>query len=89
MARFVFGVDILTRPVLSSPRMRPQDVAVLRRAFINTMRDPDLKSEMVKRFGVNPNPMRGEAVQQVFAKMQATPRDTVERVWRLTRPEKK
>tara|TARA_R100000005_G_C4994715_1_gene201670 strand:- start:259 stop:1278 length:1020 start_codon:yes stop_codon:yes gene_type:complete len=89
MAKFVFGVDVLSRPVLASPSMRPSDAQTLRRAFLNTMRDPALQAEMVKRFGVNPNPMRGEAVHKVFADMQATPRHIVEKVWRLTRPAKK
>ncbi len=53
------------------------------------MRDPDLQAEMVKRFGVNPNPMAGEAVQKFFADMQSTPRPIVEKVWQLTRPAKK
>ena len=89
MAQFVFGVDVLSRPVLASPRTRPSDLVVLRRAFLNTMRDPDLQAEMVKRFGVNPNPMAGEAVQKFFADMQSTPRPIVEKVWQLTRPAKK
>ena len=89
MAQFVFGGDILSRPVLASPRARPGDVRILRRAFINTMHDPALRAEMQKRFGVSTNPMRGEAVQKFFANMQATPRPIVEKVWKLTRPAKK
>ena len=89
MAQFVFGVDVLSRPILASPRTRPSDLVVLRRAFLNTMRAPDLQAEMVKRFGVNPNPMAGEAVQKFFADMQSTPRPIVEKVWQLTRPAKK
>ena len=89
MAKFVFGVDVLSRPVLASPRAKPADVKLLRRAFINTMRDPGLRAEMAKRFGVHTNPMRGEDVQKFFVDMESTPRHIVEKVWRSTRPEKK
>ena len=89
MAKFVFGVDVLSRPVLASPKSRPADIRILRRAFINTMKDPALRAEMKQRFGVQTNPMPGEKVQQFFADMQATPRHIVEKVWRLTRPSRK
>ena len=88
MAEFVFGIDVLSRPVLASPRARAADVSILRKAFIATMQDPALRAELKTRFGVAANPMRGEAVQQFIADMQATPRPIVEKVWRLTRPSK-
>ena len=88
MAKFVFGVDVLSRPVLASPRLKPADVKLLRRAFINTMRDPGLQADMAERFKVKTNPMRGEDVQRFFANMEATPRHIVEKVWQMTRPKK-
>jgi tripartite-type tricarboxylate transporter receptor subunit TctC len=88
MAQFVFGIDVLSRPVLASPRARPADVSILRKAFMDTMRDPELKAEVKRRFGVVTNPMSGEKVQKFFVDMQATPRQIVNRVWQMTRPSK-
>jgi len=86
MAQFVFGIDVLSRPILASPRARPADVSILRKAFMDTMRDPELKAEVKRRFGVVTNPMPGEKVHKFFVDMQATPRPVVEKVWKLTRP---
>jgi len=88
MAQFVFGIDVLSRPVLASPRARPADVSILRKSFMDTMRDPELKAEVKRRFGVVTNPMSGEKVQKFFVDMQATPRQIVDRVWQMTRPSK-
>ena len=62
---------------------------MLRKAFMDTMGDPDLQAEMKQRFGVNANPMPGEKVQKFFNEMEKTPRNIVEKVWKMTRPAKK
>jgi len=89
MADFVFGVDRLTRPVLASPVLSPSQVAVVRKAFMDTMNDPVLRLDMKKRFGIDPDPSSGAEVQSVMEKMVKTPKAVVEKVWEVTRPSQK
>lgn len=88
MADFVFGIDRLTRPVIASPALNPSQVKVVRKAFMNTMKDPNLRREMKQRFGIDPDPLNGVEVQSFIKKMVGTPRSVVDKVWGVTRPAK-
>lgn len=88
-SQFVFGIDILTRPILAPPKLPKANVAILRKAFTDTMNDPELKAEIKKRFLIDADPLDGEAVQQFIVDMINTPQSIVDEAWKLTQPPKR
>jgi tripartite-type tricarboxylate transporter receptor subunit TctC len=53
-------------------------VAALRKAFLDTLRDPELRAEGEK-LHLDLDPISGEELQSIAAKMYATTPDVVER----------
>jgi tripartite-type tricarboxylate transporter receptor subunit TctC len=66
----------------------PDRVAVIRDAFMATMRDPEFLAE-AKKMRLAITPLDGEAVNKVIAEMYATPKPVVERVRAIFTPAKK
>jgi hypothetical protein len=60
------------------PGVPADRVAALRKAFLDTLHDPELKAEGEK-LGLDLDPISGEELQTIAAKMYATPPDVVER----------
>ena len=70
------GPDI-GRSVVAEPGIPPERARALRKAFMETMEDPEFVADMGRRhLGVEPLP--GEEVQQIIARAVATPRELVE-----------
>jgi tripartite-type tricarboxylate transporter receptor subunit TctC len=59
--------------------------ALLRRAFDATVQDPEFRAEAV-RLQADLAPSTGETVQQLVARMYATPKPVIERVKKLFTP---
>jgi hypothetical protein len=56
----------------------PDRVAALRKAFLDTLRDPELLADG-RKLGLDLDPISGEELQAIAAKIYATPPDVVER----------
>jgi hypothetical protein len=73
------------RPFAAPPGAPPERVEMLRRAFDATMKDPDfLKEGQAMKAEITPT--RGEDVQEIVAKLYATPASVVERAKKLLQP---
>jgi tripartite-type tricarboxylate transporter receptor subunit TctC len=74
----IYSSEIFGRPYVLPPGVPAERVAALRKAFLATLRDPELKAEGEK-LGLDLDPISGEELQDIAAKMYATPADVVER----------
>jgi tripartite-type tricarboxylate transporter receptor subunit TctC len=67
------------RPILTAPNVPADRVAALRRAFAETMRDPQFIAA-AKRANLNMNPMSGADLQQAVDGIVSAPADVVAQV---------
>ena len=74
------GPDI-GRSIVAEPGIPPERAAALRKAFMATMRDPELIAEIKKR-KLDLEPLSGEEVQKMVAASVATPTALVEQAKR-------
>jgi tripartite-type tricarboxylate transporter receptor subunit TctC len=74
----IYSSEIFGRPYVMPPGVPAERVAALRKAFMDTLRDPELKAEGDK-LGLDLEPISGAELQEIAAKMYATPADVVER----------
>ena len=74
--RLVFARQVMGRPFLAPPGLPPERLALLRRAFVETMKDPVFLAEADK-IKLEITPVDGEAVQKLVAEIYATPPDIV------------
>jgi len=74
----IYSSEIFGRPYVLPPGVPAERVAALRKAFMAALRDPELKAEGEK-LGLDLDPISGEELQDIAAKMYATPADVVER----------
>jgi tripartite-type tricarboxylate transporter receptor subunit TctC len=74
------GPDI-GRSLVAEPGIPPERAAALRKAFMETMEDPELIAEIKKR-RLNLEPLNGEEVQKMVASYVATPKELVDQAKR-------
>jgi tripartite-type tricarboxylate transporter receptor subunit TctC len=74
----VYSQAAFGRPYVVAPEVPAERVAVLRKAFWETMTDPDLVAE-AKKINVDIAATRGEELQTLIAKLYATPKEIVDR----------
>jgi tripartite-type tricarboxylate transporter receptor subunit TctC len=74
----IYSSEIFGRPYVLPPGVPPDRVAALRKAFLDTLRDPELLADG-RKLGLDLDPISGEELQAIAAKMYATPPDVVER----------
>jgi tripartite-type tricarboxylate transporter receptor subunit TctC len=74
----VYSSETFGRPYMLAPGVPAERVAVLRQAFMATVRDADLLAE-AQRIGIVIDPISGEELQVLAEKIFATPPDVVER----------
>ena len=74
--RLVFARQVMGRPFLAPPGLPPERLALLRRAFMETLKDPAFLAE-AERIKLEITPVDGEAVQKLVAEIYATPPDIV------------
>lgn len=72
--QLVFARQVMGRPFLAPPGVPPDRVEVLRRAFMATMKDKDFLAEADKA-KLEITPVAGEAVQDLVAEVNRTPKD--------------
>jgi tripartite-type tricarboxylate transporter receptor subunit TctC len=74
----VFARQTMGRPFLAPPGVDPAYGAVLRKAFMDTLKDPDFVAE-AKRINLEVNPVSGEAIEALVKQIYATPPDVAQR----------
>jgi tripartite-type tricarboxylate transporter receptor subunit TctC len=75
----VYSAETFGRPYMLAPGVPADRVAALRKAFLDTMRDKELLAD-AQRIGIAIDPIAGEDLQALAARIFATPADFVERV---------
>lgn len=70
----IYAQEIFARPYFMAPDVPSERVAMLRRAFMETWKDPDLLAE-AKRMGLDVDATSGEDVQRLLEKIYALPPD--------------
>jgi tripartite-type tricarboxylate transporter receptor subunit TctC len=69
----------MARPFVAPPGVPGERVQLLRRAFMDTLRDPRLLEE-ANKIRVEINPLPGEGVQEIVANLKNLPREVAEKV---------
>ena len=76
MLKLVLSRQDMARPFIAPPGLPDDRKAALRRAFDDTMADPELIAEMKAR-GQEVNPVSGVALEKMVAELYATPKDVI------------
>jgi tripartite-type tricarboxylate transporter receptor subunit TctC len=76
--RLVFAGQVMGRPYLAPPGVPLARLAALRKAFMDTMKDPAFLAE-AQKIKLEITPVSGEAVQKLVAEVYATPPDVVKK----------
>ncbi len=74
----IYSSEIFGRPYILPPGVPADRVAALRKAFMDALRDPELRAEGEK-LGLDLDPIAGGELQKIAEKIYATPPDIVER----------
>ena len=80
MLTLMFAPLSLSHAFLAPPGLPPQRTAELRRAFMATMADPEVRKEAVAQLSEEPSPTSGEDMQKLIAQLYATPEPIVDRL---------
>jgi tripartite-type tricarboxylate transporter receptor subunit TctC len=79
LLRFVFARQVMGRPYLAPPGVPPATVAVLRRAFMETMEDKEFLAD-AERLKFEITPVSGERIQALVAELYKTPPELTKRL---------
>ena len=74
-----YGQNAFARPFILPPNVAPDRVAMLRKSFDETMKDPELLAE-AEKMNIDVVPSDGEAVTKIVNAMYATPPAVIARV---------
>ncbi len=74
--KMILARNVMGRPYVAPPHLPADRVALLRKAFMDTMADKDFRAEADK-LQLEINPVSGEDVQKLVAEVYATPPDIV------------
>jgi tripartite-type tricarboxylate transporter receptor subunit TctC len=69
-------------PVFAPPEVPQERVAILRRAYLAMLKDPETLAEAT-RLGIDVAPVTGEAIGELLRRVYATPPAVVEKVREL------
>jgi tripartite-type tricarboxylate transporter receptor subunit TctC len=75
----LFAPQEMGRPFFAPPDVPPERLAALRKAFEQTLHDPQFLAEADK-LGLEVQYGSGEAIDRLLARVYATPKDVIERV---------
>ena len=76
--------QVMGRPFFSTPDMPPDRAAALRKAFMDTLQDPEYVAE-AEKLKLENTPVSGERVQKIVSEIYATPRAVVQRAAELVK----
>jgi tripartite-type tricarboxylate transporter receptor subunit TctC len=82
LLELMIGPSAMGRPFAAPPGLPPGKASLLRRAFDATVQDPEFRVEVAK-MQTDLAPTTGETVQQLVARMYATPKPVIERARKL------
>ena len=85
MLDLLVGPTAMARPFVGPPGMAADKATLLRRAFDDTMRDPEFLADAAK-IQADVQPTTGEEVQKLVARVYATPRPVIDRVKKYFAP---
>jgi len=74
--KMLFARNVMGRPFVAPPNVPADRVAVLRQAFMDTMKDKDFLAEADK-MQLEINPVSGAEVEKLVNEVYATPPDVV------------
>jgi tripartite-type tricarboxylate transporter receptor subunit TctC len=74
--KMIFARNVMGRPYVAPPNLPPERLAVLRQAFMDTMKDKDFLAEADKA-QLEINPVSGEEVEKLVKDVYATPPDII------------
>ena len=80
MMRVVVAPQAITRPYLAPPEMSADRAREVRKAFMDTMKDPGYMAEFRKVMGEDPSPTSGEDMQKLLKEIYDTPPDVIARL---------
>jgi tripartite-type tricarboxylate transporter receptor subunit TctC len=80
--RLIFGWTIMGRPFLAPPDIPADRKAALRKAFDQTMRDPELLADAARQ-NLDIAPVGGAEIDRFLAGVYATPRPLIERAAKI------
>ena len=78
MFKLVFARQVMGRPVLAPPGVPADRVAVLRKAFMDTMKDPEFLAE-ANRTKIEITAVSGDSVQNLVDEIYRQPREIAEK----------
>jgi hypothetical protein len=76
---FLFAGQSIGRPFVAPPALENGKSEMLRKAFEETMRDPEFLAETAKA-KLEVSPSSGEKIESIIARAYATPRHLIDRV---------
>jgi tripartite-type tricarboxylate transporter receptor subunit TctC len=85
MMELIYASETYGRPYVLPPGTPADRVAALRKAFMEVMRDPELLNE-AQRMGLDIDPISGEELQALTAKIYATPAAMIEQTKQALMP---
>ena len=80
--RLVYGGQDMNIPLMLPPEVPADRVAALRKAFDDTMRDPEFLAE-AKKIGADVSPMSWQDVEKLIHSAYATPATTIDRAAKI------
>jgi tripartite-type tricarboxylate transporter receptor subunit TctC len=76
--------QVMGRPFFSTPDIPPDRAAALRKAFMDTLKDPEYAAE-AEKLKLENTPVSGERVQQIVHEIYATPKPVVQKAAELVK----
>jgi len=88
VADVIFRQTQLARPLAAPPGTPKDRVAALRKALLDTMKDPEMVAA-AKKLTIEFDPVSGEETKQIFTEFYDTPPALVKKAREYTQPDKK
>jgi len=85
IVELIIGQQVFQRSYIAPPGVAPEALTILRTGFDATMKDPQFLSDADK-MRIDISPLPGAKVQEIVAKLHATPKDIVEKARAAIRP---
>lgn len=82
----IYASQRLGRPFIAPPDMPADRKAALRKAFDDTLKDPEFVEQMNKQ-NLGLNPLSGEEVERILAAAYSAPRNVLDRAIELGKPQ--
>jgi len=88
IAELLLGLNAITRPLAAPPGVPKDRVAALRKALMDTMKDPAMIADG-ERIKMDFDPMTGEEVEKLFVDFSNTPPAMIKKAYAYIQPDPK